>query len=258
MYIVIDVGGTNIRISSSSNLENVKFDNIEKLKVFHDFEVDYNQIVKTIKEISNGNIEAIGVGTPGRYNEEKKKILDESPNLPDWIEKPFVSQLSEEFNCPVFADNDAVVASLSDDFQEQVNGGNFIYITWGTGIGGAVVRNENGKVVSEMITRETGLNDWESGCSGKKIEEKFGRPAQELNEDEWSQIMDAFTCELLKLSDKFNEKNVVIGGGITVKQKDRLQKISKSLAEKGVNLKLSNLDDDTGLYGAIALIKNKL
>ena len=249
MYIAIDLGGTNVRIAGSKNLEIGSFDRIEKFQLSHNFEKDYARIVKIIKEISGGKVDAIGMGTPGTFDPEKNFLIS-ARKLQEWVNVPFKEKLIQEFNCPVFLDNDAVVSSLGEVYNQKKN---FLYITWGTGIGGANVKWNSGNFSSEKI-------DWRvylkiGNCGGKELPLRFNKEITELDESEWMQVMDDFVMNLSKLSEELNEKNIVLGGGATAKQKERLQKVVSELAKKGISLFISNLDDEIGLYGAMALMK---
>ena len=102
----------------------------------HDFKNDFQKIIETIEEISGGKVDAIGMGTPGTYDETKQFLIS-AKNLPELVNVQFVQMLSEKFGCKVFADNDALVASLGEAMYGQGRSGNFMYITWGTGVGGA-------------------------------------------------------------------------------------------------------------------------
>ena len=254
MYIAIDVGATNVRIAGSKKLEHFSFDKIERFELSHNFENDFTKITEIIKKISDGNIEAIGIGAPGTFNEEKK-ILISATNLPEWVNVFFVEKLAEEFNCPVYADNDGVVASLGEFFYGKNKQKDFLYITWGTGIGGSQVKSNVNEIISQRIEWPVYLKEFEEKCGGKKIIEKYNKVPAELNEEEWEKLLEDFVFHLIELTEKFSEKNIVMGGGATSKQKKRLEMLVENLAEKGVNLVISNLDDSIGLFGAMSLIQ---
>lgn len=251
MYIAIDVGGTNARVGGSG--DNINLERVQKFPVSHQFENDFQKISEIIDSISGGKVEAIGIGTPGNYTADKKNLLP-GGNLPEWVGKPFVHDFSERFHCPVFADNDAVVASLAEVFFGLRQNTDFIYLTWGTGIGGAVVE----KNVPQKIEWKKYLKPLEGKCSGRSMRGRFGKEASQLDDGEWDEIMKDFELNLPEISDRLEQKIIVLGGGAATKQKERLRRVARKLSEKGIKLYLSDLDDDVGLYGGLGLIKLKL
>ena len=256
MYIAIDLGATNVRIAGSENLEHFSFYKIERFELSHNFENDFAKIIQIIENIASGKIDAIGIGSPGTFNEDKQFLVS-ATNLPEWVDVSFVAKLAEKFNCRVFADNDAVVASFGEVFFGKNKQKEFIYITWGTGIGGAQVKLISNKVFSKKIDRQIYLREFEDKCGGKKIHTRFNKSVTELNENEWKKVLVDFIFYFEKLSEKFDEKVIVLGGGATSKQKKRLQTVVEKLAKKGIDVIISNLDDEIGLYGAMALIQSK-
>lgn len=256
MYIGIDIGGTNSRIAGSNDLGSVVFDDVQRFKLSHNFDQDFKEIIEIIRKISNGNVSVIGIGTPGTYNDDGSLLIS-GGNLSEWVGEPFIKMLSEEFDCPVFADNDAVVASLGEAYYGEGKDKNFIYITWGTGIGGSQVKVENEKISSQKIPWSKYLKEVDAKCAGDGIFKRLKKDASKLSEDEWAEVMNNLELHLENISNIFKEKNIILGGGITVKQKDRVKTVTHNLGLKNISLVASNFGDDVGLYGAMALIKTK-
>jgi glucokinase len=196
MYIGIDLGGTNVRIAGSKNLDNIELVKIKRFELSHDFERDFAEIIRAVEEIAEGKVDGIGIGAPGTYNKDRSLLIS-GRNVIEWVNIPFIKKFSEKFNCPVFAENDAVATSLGEVFYGQENSNNFIYITWGTGIGGAIVDSNEGKIFSEKIDRHEYLEGFESDCGGKNLTERFKKEASELNDDEWAEVMNDFEKYLL-------------------------------------------------------------
>ena len=216
MYIAIDLGGTNARISCSENLNDVKFEKIIKFELSHNFENDYGKIIEAIKNVSGGDVKAIGIGTPGTYSEDKKNLIS-AKNLSEWVEKSFVNYFSKEFGCPVFADNDAVVASLGEYYYGQNKKKDFLYLTWGTGIGGSNLKSNAGKLISEKIDWDLHLREFNIQCGGYGIEKRFNKPASCLNNEEWDSVMNDFVLYISDISEKLAQSEIILGGGATVK-----------------------------------------
>ncbi len=91
-------------------------------------------------------IYGIGIGCAGPLDKEAGMVLH-SPNLPKWIDYPISEALREEYDVPVFLENDANLAALGEHRLGAGRGmENIVYITVSTGIGGGIIAN--GKLVT--------------------------------------------------------------------------------------------------------------
>ncbi|RJP25937.1 MAG: ROK family protein [Candidatus Abyssobacteria bacterium SURF_5] len=82
---------------------------------------------------------AIGVGAPGWVN-YAAGIVNDLTNIPGWQFVPLAKELERSNHLPAFVDNDANVMAIG----EMVHGAgkgfrNFVCLTLGTGVGGAIV-----------------------------------------------------------------------------------------------------------------------
>jgi RNase H-fold protein (predicted Holliday junction resolvase) len=252
MYIGIDVGGTKTLVAGVLDISNIEILDVKKILNQDNFELDVKNLIENVKEISKKeSVEAIGLGLPGTLDVNGNGI--DFTNLASWNGRNIRKKLEDEFTCPVFIDNDAVVASFGISYFSEIKK-DFIYITWGTGIGGALVRFVNGKVVSKELDWEKYFKSWEEKCGGKRIQERYNKIASELTEGEWKEIMEDFKMELLIFMSKFDTGLVVFGGGISVKQEIRL----KDIRIMNKQIEISQLGENVGLYGAFALIRNNI
>jgi glucokinase len=85
-------------------------------------------------------LKGIGIGSPGVI--DNGVVLGGAENLDGWVNIDLRSIFSDKFGMPVFVDNDANVMGLGEvDFGAARNCTDVIFITVGTGIGGAMVIN---------------------------------------------------------------------------------------------------------------------
>ena len=86
------------------------------------------------------SVTAIGIGSPGFIDRNEGRVLQGSENLPAFKNRSLVRYLSEDFQLPVFADNDANCAAAGE-LQFGIGAGydSFVMITLGAGVGGALV-----------------------------------------------------------------------------------------------------------------------
>jgi glucokinase len=85
------------------------------------------------------SVEAIGFGAPG-WVDYQRGIVRELTNIPDWEDFPLTREIESATGVKSFGDNDANVMAVG----EMVHGAgrghkNFVCLTLGTGVGGAIV-----------------------------------------------------------------------------------------------------------------------
>jgi glucokinase len=148
--IGIDLGGNNMRGSWVSPKGQL-FDPIKwETKVSEGKEKVLGKMVSLVDELlknpppdCNPETDLIGVGfgIPGIIHQRKGMVI-QSPQFPDWKRFSVYEKLRKKIKYPVFIDNDANAAALG----EKVFGAckaydHFVYVTLGTGIGGATFLN---------------------------------------------------------------------------------------------------------------------
>ncbi len=138
--IGIDLGGTYIKsaiVDSGGKI--IKQFKIESFAEKGPAAVS-KQIEKCIQFLSKGfkkNILGIGIGAPGIVT---KGVVKFPPNFKGWKEVNLKKEFEKKFKYEVILDNDANCAGLAElKFGHGKKYGNFIFLTLGTGIGGAIV-----------------------------------------------------------------------------------------------------------------------
>lgn len=99
-------------------------------------------IQKTIDKASEEAIEVvgIGIGSPGIVCDGV--VQGGAENLDRWVDIDLAGIFGKAFNLPVFADNDANVMGLGEaTYGAAKDCSDVIFITVGTGIGGAIIAN---------------------------------------------------------------------------------------------------------------------
>lgn len=205
-----------------------------------------NRISEVIDELLEENIIGIGIGSPGFIDSIEGKVLEVGGNIGDWANTNIRKFINERFpNLPVHVENDANVAALCEHWiggAKDLN--NFIMITLGTGVGGAVylenhgiLKGENyqGAELGHAILYPFGeeCNCGQNGCveryiSGSAIEriyreksgkEKKGKDIFKDQDDKIAvQVVEGFTKDLgvylVSLKNIFDPQGIVIGGGV--------------------------------------------
>jgi len=112
------------------------------------------QVVRLAKKASafvaarNCRLLGVGVGVPGLV-EVTSGLLRIAPNL-HWVDVPVQVALKQEFDCPIYVENEANVAALGEYyFGAAQNVKDFIYLSAGVGLGSGIIMG--GKLFQGMF-----------------------------------------------------------------------------------------------------------
>jgi glucokinase len=143
IYIVSDIGGTQIRVASY-DVESLNRINLKKIPTQAKGQLPVDRLIKLIQELKEGHtIKAIAVAAPG-FLDPDLGIVYEAPNIPGWENYPLRKILEEVFNIPIFLGNDANLAALGEwKFGAGIGHSNLLYLTISTGIGSGAILNNN-------------------------------------------------------------------------------------------------------------------
>lgn len=232
--------------------------------------------------------EAIGISTAGQVDASRGVIRYANENIPGYTGMPVKERLERKFHRPAAVENDVNAAAFGEaSFGAGRNESDFLCITYGTGIGGAIVAN--GKLYSgsacsagefgAMVVHgsEANQDDPFSGCyeryasvsalvkkaigidpaldSGRKIFARLSEPCVASLVDGW---IDEIVLGLRSLIHIFNPSCVILGGGIMAQKR-----LSEQVAERtkscimdsfrNVRIVPAELGNTAGLLGAAAL-----
>jgi len=286
-YVVFDIGGTNIKYS----VMNEKCDFLESHKIETPKQGKYKtqeEIVRIINEFKlKYDIEGVALSVPGGINDDlyihfMGQVVDlENMNLRDYIKEH--TGLNSTY------DNDVNCVALAEKFKgNAVDNSNFLCITIGTGIGGAIfindklyrgknglagefgmciIENENSQInnlgnksVSRLSSTYNLIdrvkNIKKDFClDGEAVFELANKGDNEvINEIENFYFNLAIT--IYNLSYSFAPEKILIGGGIS-ERKDLIENINKKLeiinpnCLKFIKLEVCKFKNDSGQIGAL-------
>lgn len=206
LFVGIDLGGTKTNIGfvtrekpgeilRSARIATIKDRPRKAIKMTVDTIFDLISRLEITGLGRNLRIVAAGIGVPGPVD-FKRRTITILPNLPKWHDFPISETLEEELNVPVVLENDANVAALGEKmFGAGKKFTNFIYVTLGTGIGGALIldgrlyRGHTGRA-GEIGHIQIDPEGPECGCghrgcletlaAGPAIERAYGKPSPEV------------------------------------------------------------------------------
>ena len=246
MYILFDIGGTKMRLATSTDTQTFTEPQII------DTPATDEDIVSVLK-----NVAAEPTAIAGGLTRRRTAVAD---------------KIKTAFNCPIYLENDTAIVGLGEAAAGAGVGSKILaYITVSTGVGG--VRIVDGVVDHGIHGFEPGhqiidLNEpnkpFEDYVSGTFVEKTTGKKPREITDPTfWTPFAKTMAVGLHNTIMHWSPDTVVLGGsmmkvpGISVDEvRAELSKISHifpTLPE----IKHSILGDIGGLHGALALVRQK-
>jgi predicted NBD/HSP70 family sugar kinase len=232
------------------------------------------------RECADGRrIRAIGASIGGPLDRGTGVV---SPlHQPAWRAVPLKAIMEREFGCPFHVDVDTNVAALAEWHARSGSVRRLLYLTVSTGIGGGFVID--GKIFrgaggahpeiahqsaswngsSHLVICECGARGClEELASGNGIRRRYGKPAEQLSDAEWTDVGRDLGQGLRNLATILIPDLIAIGGGVAFGAGERLLGPARTAA--AANLKLvplprieaSVLGYETALRGGILLAAN--
>ena len=230
--------------------------------------------------------DAIGISTAGQVDPDRGVILYANENIPGYTGTPVRELLEYIFHVPVVVDNDVNMAAVGEGAlgagKEEKD---FLCLTYGTGIGGAIIQNKevyrgsgfSGAEFGSIVTHSRSC--LERGGYPAGIYEKYAsasalvQMAEQINpelsdgklifaklqEPEVKAIVDIWIGEILlglsSLIHIFNPSCIILGGGV-MEQAYLIQEIKRRICDYimpsflSVRIKQAELGNRAGLLGA--------
>jgi len=278
MFAYFDIGGTKTRVAVS--LDGKSFGEPIKFDTPKEFDEGIMAVAEAIHSLTNGGeLEAVGGGIAGALDREHTKLIS-SPNLPLWIEKPFVQTLGSNLRCPVYARNDCEIVALGEAHYGAGKGDAIMaYITVSTGVGGA--RIVHGSIDHGVLNFEIGhqyIDFDKSACpecesaqaedylSGTATAYRFHKRAYEVDDPSvWESLSRWLAYLLNNTIVHWSPNSVVLGGSMIVgdpaisveRVAEHLEDICTIYPTKPT-LKRAKLEDLGGLYGATVFVEQQI
>lgn len=240
--LAFDIGGTEIKYAICDE----SFNLTEKKSIPTNAHEGGKRIIERVVEIAKSieNIDKIGVSTAGQVDSVKGRIIYATDSIPGYTGTEIKSIIESETGIPTAVENDVNSAAIGEAVFGAAKGcENFICLTYGTGIGGAIFLNgklftgssfsagEFGHFVTHAFGKECtcgGCGCYEAYASasalvnsvseklgksmnGKEIFDNFENPEIRSIIDEW---IDEIVVGLKGLTYIFNPTLIVAGGGI--------------------------------------------
>lgn len=269
-YLSFDVGGTNIKYSlidtNGNILKSGKYTTITNREEF------LNKIEDIVKENSE-KIEGLAFSMPGVIDVDKGHMITGGA-LYELYDYNFKEELEKRINIPVEIENDVNCVALAEKWLGNAKENkNFICLTIGTGVGGALFINDKivrgakysagefGFMITERLknTADSTLSmrgsvrggliksyakkvnqNWEE-LDGKKIFE-YAENGDKIAIETINEFYTNIAYSIFNLIVSLNPEKILVGGEISVRT-DFIEKIKEKLEElKSEIVDLKNLE----------------
>lgn len=278
IHIAIDIGGTKMMAAAIG--EGMKILRRVKNPTPLSLESGLSQLDAMIAEVAEGQeIAGIGMSIGGPIDIGAGTV---SPlNQPEWRDVPMKQMMEERWGCPFHFGVDTDVAAVAEYYLAELNVRRFLYVTISTGVGGGFLLD--GKVYRGIggIHPEVGHQSLAArvrypervrcGCgnpdclealvSGSGIERIYGKPAAELDREEWDEVAWNLSQGLRNMIMMLSPDLIVLGGGVTTGGGEHFLERTFSYLRRNLTLarlpeiRVSSLGYDTALLGAACLAK---
>ncbi|MGH7194353.1 MAG: ROK family protein [Candidatus Saccharimonadales bacterium] len=266
MYLGIDVGGTKTLVASLDDRGNIT----EKVRfpTDRDYPAFLEDLKHNIGKLKAGSFSHCAAGIPASVLDRSKGVGVRFGNLP-WQDVSVRDDIADICGCPVYMENDAKLAGLSEALLLSGKYRSVMYVTVSTGIGLSLV--VDGRIDTSfgdgggraLLLEHVGkLEPWEDFASGRAIVKRYGHRAEDIDDPEtWRQISRDLAQGLVQLIALAQPQVIVIGGGVG----GHFDKYGDLLAEELKKYDLSPLPipalkgaqhpEEAVLYGCYDLIK---
>jgi len=285
--LALDIGGTSIKAGMID--EGVLYDKREQPS---EGALGGEYVLKNLFQLMDQytDYDTVGISTTGFVNSDTGTVAFENENIPGYKGICFRQLVMDRYGKPCFLENDVNAAAIGEayygagkDLQD------FLCLTYGTGIGGAIIINRRlykgpGGLSGEfghMITHARGnlcncgnqgcyesyasttalvrnaMSYRSSLCNGRAIftEAMNGDPEILSIIDDW---IDEIAYGLISLVHIFSPSHILLGGGI-MQQSYILERLQKKIPTatmdgfQNITLLPTMLGNDAGIYGMAAI-----
>lgn len=286
--LAFDIGGTFVKYGICIKDENDNFELTQTEKMPTEAHKGGQDLIERIIDVieSYDDIDRIAISTAGQVDSENGIVVYSTDNIPYYTGMMVKKIIENKTGIPTYVENDVNAAAIGEaKFGSAKGYSDFICLTYGTGIGGAIYLNDkiykgsasSAGELGHMIVHSGGrqCNCGGEGCyecyasakallndiykvtgealDGFQVFEKsnFSRPEIRSEIDKW---IDEIIVGLMNIIYTFNPPLIVLGGGIL--NEDYIidlidRKIYNRLMDNFKNVKIvrAKLGNKAGLYG---------
>lgn len=281
-YITFDIGGTFIKYGIIQENGELIYSSKMETEIQKGGPNIVNKLLKKINELRQSyNVNGVAISSAGVINSKTGIVVNATKNIPNFIGLNYKETIEKATNLPVEVQNDVNCFALCEKWLGNARDcNNFITLTIGTGIGGAIYINDNmyyGNNFSagewgrmnilgekyEAVSSITGLTN----LAKKYVEDKVwdGKEIFDLydqGDKAMTKVINKFykhlvtgICNLIYI---FNPDKVIIGGGITSRGNKFIEEVNEHLSKviekeflETTEISLSKFSNNSGMIGAL-------
>lgn len=136
--LAIDIGGTAIKYGITDENFNV----CEFYEIPSEAKLGRDHLMLKVLSIVGtyyGGVDCVGISTAGQVNSEEGRIIFANESIPHYTGTEIKKMITEKYDIPVVVENDVNSAATAEAVFGSGKGSNdFLCLTYGTGVGGAV------------------------------------------------------------------------------------------------------------------------
>lgn len=276
VYVGLDIGGTKLIVAAADAAGAIQDQTQaatppgldEGLQLLH----------RMIETVARGR-RVLGLGAAIGGPLDWKTGVVSPLHQPQWREVPLKALMETRWGCPLHVDVDTNVAALAEYYFGGNRAPRMLYLTVSTGMGGGFLVDGRlyrglGGAHPEVghqsvpfrcshpgrVVCECGAPDClEALVSGNAIRRVYGKPAEQLGEEEWAEVEWNLGQGVRNLAAIYAPDVVVLGGGVACGRGERLLDRIRAVLASHLKLvpvpdvRLSRLGYHTALMGAIAV-----
>jgi predicted NBD/HSP70 family sugar kinase len=226
------------------------------------------------------DVRAIGIGVPGPVEFATGTVV-QPPIMPGWDGVVVPEVLAEQFEVPIFVDNDVNIMGLGEYWSRRLVNEQLLFVKVATGIGCGIISNgevhrgadgaagDIGHVrvaVDEDVLCSCGnLNCLEAVASGSALARQLGAEGMDVSHAidvvRLSQAGDARALRLVRVAGQrigevlatlvsfYNPSRIILGGALAVLQDNLLAGIRAVVYERALPLATRDLTIETTAFG---------
>lgn len=279
MIIVFDIGGTDTKFGIMENNKLILNDKFPtKAKEIGGLGI-INNVISKINELSKDyTFKGVAISSAGVINPNTGEVVSATDAIPNYIGVNVKKLVESKTNLTTWINNDVNCFAIAEKHIGNGNGiSNFITLTVGTGIGGAIVLNnelvlgkdfsagevgrmilndstfEKSASISSLVNNAKNMNlNIQNGLDVFNLFDKFDETAIKVVSTFYSNLAKG----IINLLYTFNPDKILIGGAIS-NRKNFINELNeyilkyidnKSLCENVLDITKNK--NDSGLYGA--------
>ena len=227
MYAVIDLGGTNTSISLFTSPESLQPERIAAFPTHSDYAVQLDQVLGALSACKP-RLSGIGMAIGVQLTADGLSV-EETWTMPDYSNRPVVTDIASATGLPVIAANDNVCAVIAETLHGSLRPWRrTAYLTVSTGTGAGILLREGSQSFAWLAQVGHHIVDLQGedcacgqrGCvqavtGGQQFLRRYGLPASEIRDEAvWREVTEILAVAIVNLARITRVQAICVGGGI--------------------------------------------